>query len=1651
MLHKRWMHEFQQRLLASCSTACSGRRPRPRRITRSHLEELESRTMPSAVSGATGGQSQGSPSENAEIAALQAQISAIQSQQASAQSQLQTDLLQIDQNWLITSTLINSTRQNQQDSSVDDHQENVVRLGTEHQQSVDRTWQEHTTKTAAADELFDQDRMLADATWTQTTTAAQSAYDAARTAALSEYDATKLGADEMRTAGLNAALVAFDSAKETIANDFTAAKASALNAYNTAEVSAWSSYQTAVTTQVAAYESAVESAITFRDSLLASFDDVIYDSSLIDADAAYQGHLADANAAKAHALATVSQTYSSAFATALAAYNGTVQTAGEHHAAALEAADDTYDVSVDQVVNGYLVRVNNHIGIYNSGLDSAYTTYSAAIQSAKSSRDQALGIAALRQTSAVQSANDTFDSNVANAQDEFRSFLREKFGTEDSTGEFASSLQGIAESFVEASLKAAGQALKAALEADLNYSSQYRLRADAYADTVEQLRDTQNAHLQQAGAIYSQKVQEIVDRLEEKLSWNPPAGLSMEEYYAQKTENGNNAKKEYWIALLTLGAQTVEEEGNHFADSVVQPERVAAKALVDWATENDYERQLASLQAERTKSEALDQAGATMLTALAGLETSIEKETQAAYKKLLDALSKAVQTRDDAIADAGHDHAVAVEDAHNAYTKSVTSAYKTYTSTSNTLYQTLESALAQADRDAIQEVTTAGLQWVTSIASAKKAHTAALATAASVFNSAAWSAVVSAVGQSLAATASHTMAVTSARVDAASRLFNDPDVTAIEQAHATYKNSVFGASREAIESIVAAAQCYVSARSTAGVTHDNAVAAAAETASNSQAAATRTLEDAKASIGATHREALANAQAVRDNALAKALADKVSAEDDATTAYNKALAAAEQRTRKAYSKANDEANRELSAADKKRFDELKSNANTLIQSLITQARQATSQLSEADFNARKQQLEKVRDAIKARMASEVELAVTKANEGAKTAWWDVNNQLKNSEGKNAEFFASITPGTCIVPFPAATAELAAQRAREYSDEWQNLIRVDADGSRFYRNDSPHGALEFAINVAPLGSANLPEPEKYQPRPLDRTGDSDGYTNGITRFLREKVISNFATPERLAQQGGLMSDLLLTAEVATEFSSYVDPTPLSDILSAGTKVVDGRYKEAIIQIGMAAAPGGLARITESVGVLRRVGISDVVASKQVASCDSLAGCFVAGTPVVIGEEESQENTQFVVGDEAPSNLPLAGALLSAGVGIRHLKSLTRKRPAKPISATIAARRSTASLRSKHSMREENTRIVRQQTAAHAGSRWSRLTPVLMILCFATGGWLTAEIVTERGNLSAATAPTVTSAPLQVLKTKPIEDVQLGDRLIGYNPLRNDTENASQIRPVGWRRIQLQLSSGGTRFDIDLLRPLSWLTSNNARVGSTLWLSMPEMGVEGDATVTAIAPCPTIEDDKHGHRPVVTGTFRHNSTKVVNLMIEGLERQVGVTDNHPVWSETRSRFVRAGELKQGEIVRTLKGRYSRVLAVAAESARGQAVYNLEVDGEHVYHVAESGVLVHNTCIVPDPRRHANDIHRDHIVAETFGGTNAPSNIRDISAPLNLRKGGMEGSLRKYEEYLKANGMSPVEARSVIQDEIDILGRDALPAPLTSVFGDNVPPLE
>lgn len=207
-----------------------------------------------------------------------------------------------------------------------------------------------------------------------------------------------------------------------------------------------------------------------------------------------------------------------------------------------------------------------------------------------------------------------------------------------------------------------------------------------------------------------------------------------------------------------------------------------------------------------------------------------------------------------------------------------------------------------------------------------------------------------------------------------------------------------------------------------------------------------------------------------------------------------------------------------------------------------------------------------------------------------------------------------------------------------------------------------------------------------------------------------------------------------------------------------------------------------------------------------------------------------------------------------------------------------------------------------------------------------------------------------SPQPKLEAVAISKMKVGDQVPADNPTgERDTEFGDTVDPPSWRKLVLLApKKDGSFADVELLRPLAWLQSQSAKVGGTVDIHVPECGIEGRAEVLSIQPCPAIKHDARYR--IVTGTFKHQASKVIDVYVEGLDEPIGTTPNHPFWSEDRQTFVRADQLKEGERLRAFNG--TPIVRRIVPLADPEPVFNLEVQRDHVYHVAKNGVLVHNS---------------------------------------------------------------------------------------------------
>jgi hypothetical protein len=203
----------------------------------------------------------------------------------------------------------------------------------------------------------------------------------------------------------------------------------------------------------------------------------------------------------------------------------------------------------------------------------------------------------------------------------------------------------------------------------------------------------------------------------------------------------------------------------------------------------------------------------------------------------------------------------------------------------------------------------------------------------------------------------------------------------------------------------------------------------------------------------------------------------------------------------------------------------------------------------------------------------------------------------------------------------------------------------------------------------------------------------------------------------------------------------------------------------------------------------------------------------------------------------------------------------------------------------------------------------------------------------------------------LTTKSIGSLDVGQWVLAENPLgEQDLEFGVDVDPASWKLLILRApKTDGSTASIRMLRPDWWLAENEAHVDGTVYVSVPECGIDGHAHIVAIKACPGLLPRPGPEFRVVTAVFRHENARILDLRVEGLAGTIGTTPNHPFWSEDRQEFVRADKLKQGETLRTPTGT-AKVQSLTERPFR-DTVFNLEVQVDHVYHVSSTGVLVHN----------------------------------------------------------------------------------------------------
>jgi hypothetical protein len=184
---------------------------------------------------------------------------------------------------------------------------------------------------------------------------------------------------------------------------------------------------------------------------------------------------------------------------------------------------------------------------------------------------------------------------------------------------------------------------------------------------------------------------------------------------------------------------------------------------------------------------------------------------------------------------------------------------------------------------------------------------------------------------------------------------------------------------------------------------------------------------------------------------------------------------------------------------------------------------------------------------------------------------------------------------------------------------------------------------------------------------------------------------------------------------------------------------------------------------------------------------------------------------------------------------------------------------------------------------------------------------------------------------------------------------------------WYRISLELEYGDNHLSVlKLLRPKSWIKKHKIDIDSDkIWISMPEQGLEGYATLTSLENFHVrkkpnyIVEEQNADLAIteVTGIFIHASKDVWKLYFENIASEsfdsLSVTSTHPIFSLDYMDWRQVSELNIGERVLTKLGELH--LSSKTKLLDSHQVYNLEVREFHNFLVGKKGIVVHNSCWV------------------------------------------------------------------------------------------------
>lgn len=254
---------------------------------------------------------------------------------------------------------------------------------------------------------------------------------------------------------------------------------------------------------------------------------------------------------------------------------------------------------------------------------------------------------------------------------------------------------------------------------------------------------------------------------------------------------------------------------------------------------------------------------------------------------------------------------------------------------------------------------------------------------------------------------------------------------------------------------------------------------------------------------------------------------------------------------------------------------------------------------------------------------------------------------------------------------------------------------------------------------------------------------------------------------------------------------------------------------------------------------------------------------------------------------------------------------------------------------------------------------RPSTLWLMLCLGMGGGFIGSglFKAQRQPVQATAVIEHSSSAINPWQHEVIEHIHVGQRVVTPNAVPG-VDMPTAVDPATWKLLELSIDippHDGAPADfaeIQTLQSPTWIAENRAIPGASVQppLDLREMGMEqAEAQIVAINPCPPID---RGPGRVVLTTINHLNQFVFDLAVEDAgnhQETIGVSGWHKLYSESRQEWVSASSLTPGE---TLQGHDGPVTVESLRRRPGNfRVYNITVEGEHVFYASSLDVLSHN----------------------------------------------------------------------------------------------------